>query len=109
MFRICCTETMNDRARIFWINGSAGTGKTTIASTVADICTARGILGASFFCSRDDAECSNPNLIFTTIAVQLGQYCPAFAAEIARVREQKPDIGYSSVSYQLKQLIVNPL
>src|SRR5258705_13071070 len=47
--------------RMFWINGSAGTGKTTIAYTVAEACRKRGILGASFFCSRDYAERSNPN------------------------------------------------
>jgi len=42
-----------DTARIFWINGpgSAGTGKSTIAYTVAQRCRERGILGASFFCS----------------------------------------------------------
>ncbi|KAJ7754277.1 hypothetical protein B0H14DRAFT_418477 [Mycena olivaceomarginata] len=52
---------------IFWINGSAGTGKTTIAYTVCKLCHAydasRGVLGASFFCSRDDVKCSSLGLI----------------------------------------------
>jgi hypothetical protein len=47
---------------IFWINGSAGTGKTTIAYTIARDCRTHGMLGAGFFCSRDDADCSNPGL-----------------------------------------------
>lgn len=71
---ITVTEATAENSRIFWINGSAGTGKTTIASTIAKACRIRGTLGASFFCSRDDVECSNPNLIFTTIAYQLGQF-----------------------------------
>jgi NACHT domain len=95
--------------RIFWINGSAGTGKTTIACTVAEACRTSGILGASFFCSRDDAECSNPSLIFTTIAYQLGQFCPSYGMEVARVLKSRPDIGYASVPYQLEELLLRPL
>jgi hypothetical protein len=94
---------------IFWINGSAGTGKTTIAYTVAEECRMRGILGASFFCSRDYAERSNPNLIFTTVAHQLGQFSPDFRAELTRVVQSNPDIVYSSPHYQLEELIVKPL
>jgi WD40 repeat protein len=67
------------------------------------------VLGASFFCSRDDAECSNPGLIFTTIAYQLGQSHPLYAAEVTRALKSDPTIGYSSVPYQLEQLIVKPL
>jgi NACHT domain len=96
-------------SRIFWINGSAGTGKTTIAYTVAKACNEKKILGASFFCSRDDAACSNPNLIFTTIAYQLGYFCHSFGNEVIRVLKSQPDIGYSDLSYQLEQLIINPL
>jgi hypothetical protein len=97
------------KSRIFWINGSAGTGKTTISFTVAEECRKRGILGASFFCSRDDAECSNPGLIFTTIAYQLGIFSPVFKDEVSRAVASNPGIGYANIPYQLEQLIVNPL
>ena len=36
---------------IFWLNGSAGAGKSTIARTIAEMSFANGKLGASFFCS----------------------------------------------------------
>jgi hypothetical protein len=94
---------------IFWINGAAGTGKTTIVYTIAKACKTLGILGASFFCSRDDADCSNPSLIFTSIAYQLGNFSPLFRAEVTRAMKSNPNIGNSSVPYQLEQLIVNPL
>ena len=96
-------------SRIFWINGSAGTGKTTIAYTVARTCKDRGILGASFFCSRDNADCSNPKLIITTIAYQLGQFFPPFKDEVTAVLKSHREIGSSDLSYQLKELIVEPL
>ena len=81
----------------------------TIAYTVAESCSNHGILGASFFCSRDYADRSNPNLIFTTIAHQLGLFSPPFKVELARALQSNPDIIYSSVPYQLERLIMQPL
>ena len=95
-------------SRIFWINGSAGTGKTTIANTVARTCKKRGILGASFFCSREE-DYSTPKLLFTTIAYQLGQFFPPFKDEVSAVLKSNHEIGYSDPSYQLQELIVGPL
>jgi hypothetical protein len=95
-----------ESTRIFWIDCSAGTG---IACTVAEACRTRGILGVSFFCSRDDAECSNPNIIFATIAYQLGQFCPSYGIEVVRVLKSRPDIGYASVPYQLEELLIRLL
>ena len=55
------------------MNGLAGTGKSTIAQTIAERAFADGELGASFFCSRDFGDRSNLQLIFPTIAVQLAR------------------------------------
>ncbi|KAJ7080253.1 WD40-repeat-containing domain protein [Mycena epipterygia] len=96
---------------VFWINGSAGTGKSTIAATVAHGCSEMkpSALGASFFCSRDDADCSNLSLLFPTIAYQLAQFHAGFATQVALVRKRIPDIGYTYPEYQLTKLIVEPL
>ena len=37
--------------RLFWLDGLAGIGKSTIAQTFAEITFGEGRLGASFFCS----------------------------------------------------------
>jgi hypothetical protein len=103
------TAGSEKRSCIFWINGLAGSGKTTIAFTIAQRCQNQGILGASFFCSRENADCSNLKLVFTTVAYQLGQFCPEFKDELSRVLKSDPDIVYSSVSYQLEKLLVEPL
>jgi hypothetical protein len=105
---ITSSGTVDDSC-IFWINGSAGTGKTTIAFTVAEACKKSNVLGASFFCSRDDAECSNPHLIFPTIAYQLGIYNSLFREQVAEVLRSQPDICSADLSFQLEELIVNPL
>ena len=57
--------------RVFWLNGLAGTGKSTIAQTFAETTFADGKLGASFFCSRDFKNHSNLQAIFPTLAFQL--------------------------------------
>ncbi|TFY80089.1 hypothetical protein EWM64_g3920 [Hericium alpestre] len=95
--------------RVLWLDGPAGTGKSTIAQTTAAWCDAVGYLGASFFCARDLDECSNVQLVFPTIAYQLGLYSVDFRDRVADVLRADPDIQDSSVSRQLQKLIVEPL
>jgi hypothetical protein len=55
---------------VFWLNGLAGTGKSTIAQTFAEITFAEGKLGASFFCSRGFEDRSNLRAIFLMLVFQ---------------------------------------
>ena len=48
-------------------------------------------------------------MIFPTIAYQLGLFFHPFEVETTRALKANPDIGYSSVPYQLEELIVKPL
>lgn len=41
---------------VFWLNGMAGTGKSTISRTVAHAFAGAGHLGASFFFKRGEAD-----------------------------------------------------
>jgi len=61
---------------VFWLNGLAGTGKSTIAQTITEHIFADGVLGASFFCSRDFEDRSNLHFIFPTLAFQLAHKYP---------------------------------
>ena len=98
-------------ARVFWINGpgSAGTGKSTIAYTVSKHLDACRKLGASFFCSRDNADCSNPKLIFPTVAYQLGQFYAPFRQQLSAVFQADPDVAHLVVPRQIEKLLVKPL
>jgi hypothetical protein len=98
-----------DNAPVFWINGQAGTGKTTLAYTFAVHCKSREIPVTSFFCSRDFAERSNPNLIFTSIALQLGQAFPSFRDQLTEVLWLNPHLASASIPFQLEELIIKPL
>src|SRR6266404_5170147 len=99
----------NQHGQIFWLDGVAGTGKSTIAQTVADRFNRSHQLGASFFCSRDDAECSNVGLVFPTIAYQLSLFNPSFQSHLSELIDRDPDVQYALASMQLENLVINPL
>ena len=94
---------------VFWLNGLAGTGKSTIAQTFAETTFADGKLGASFFCSRDFEDRSNLQVIFPTLAFQLACQYPAFRKELLRVLKGCPDVRHESLCLQMEKLLVGPL
>jgi len=94
--------------RVFWLNGLAGTGKSTIAQTFAEMCFADGKLGASFFCSRDFDDRSNLRSIFPTLAFQLAYRYPGFRRELLPVLMENPDVGRETLCSQMEKLIVGP-
>ena len=95
--------------RVFWLNGLAGTGKSTIAQTFAGKTFADGKLGASFFCSRDFEDRSNLQMIFPTLAFQLACRYLAFRKELLRALKERPDVGHESLCSQMEKLLVGPL
>ena len=95
--------------RVFWLNGLAGTGKSTIAQTFAEMSFADGKLGASFFCSRDFDDRSNLRTIFPTLAFQLAHRYPNFRQELLPVLTSSPDAGKETLCSQMEKLIVGPL
>ena len=101
--------TGEQEQNVFWLNGLAGTGKSTIAQTVAETAFADGKIGASFFCSRDFADRSNLQAIFPTLAFQLAYQYPQFRKELLRVLKARPDVGRGSLCSQMEMLVVRPL
>jgi len=94
---------------VFWLNGLAGTGKSTIAQTFAEIGFADGKLGASFFCSRDFEDRSNLQAIFPTLAFQLAYRYLPFRERLLRVLRSNPGVGRESLCSQMEKIIVGPL
>ena len=98
-----------DENPVFWLNGLAGTGKSTIAQTIAERLFAEGNLGAPFFCSRDFEDRSNLQFIFPTLAFQLAHKYPDFRSHIVSILRSNPDIAHESLSSQMQKLIAEPL
>ena len=95
--------------QIFWLNGLAGTGKSTIAQTFAEMSFADGKLGASFFCSRDYEDRRNLKAIFPTLAFQLAHRYPQFRKQLLQVLKVNHDVERESLRSQLEKIIVGPL
>jgi hypothetical protein len=94
---------------VFWLNGLAGTGKSTIAQSFADTVANDGSLGASFFCSRDYLDRRELKNIFPTIAYQLARRFPHFRSHIVRIIKEDPILAHTSLISQLENLLVKPL
>lgn len=96
--------------QIFFLNGIAGVGKTTIASTVAEKAHLEGLLGADFFFSRQgEADLRDPAKVFPTIAYQLALFDPEFGQKIIASLEKHPKAPYEGLKQQLDHLIIKPL
>ncbi|KAL0947592.1 hypothetical protein HGRIS_013681 [Hohenbuehelia grisea] len=91
--------------QVFWLKGALGSGKTTIAYTVAQLAYESKVLGANFFFSRFDETLRNPRLLFPTIAFQLAQYHPAFKRAIAGAIGADPDISHRQPAHQFDTLL----
>ena len=94
---------------VYWLNGLAGTGKSTIAQTIAGRIFVDGRLGASFFCSRDFKDRRNLRYIFPTLAFQLAHKYPGFRSILVPLLQSSPDIVHDSLYNQMETLIVEPL
>ncbi|KAE8422921.1 hypothetical protein BDV36DRAFT_244323 [Aspergillus pseudocaelatus] len=94
---------------IFWLNGMAGTGKSTIARTVAQSLREMGLLGASFFFKKGEADRGNAKRLISTLTKQLitsqRQLVPGIVAAI----QSDPDIASKTLGQQFDKLLLQPL
>jgi AAA ATPase domain len=98
-----------DEQCIFWLSGLAGTGKSTIARTVARRYLEEERLGASFFFSKGGGDISHAGKFFTSVAVQLANNIPSLRPYIYAAITKRKDIASQSFRDQWSQLILRPL
>lgn len=94
---------------IFWLNGMAGTGKSTISRTVAKSLKDTNQLGASFFFKRGEGDRGNAKKFFPTLARQLMLLIPGLRSGVRRALHDDPDIGTKSLREQFEKLLLQPL
>ncbi|KAM0347540.1 hypothetical protein ACHAP4_011340, partial [Fusarium culmorum] len=94
---------------IFWLNGMAGTGKSTISRTVAQARSKRGDLGASFFFKKGEMDRGNVNKLMSTLAHQLALSIPGVASLVKTALDINSAIVGKSMQEQFDKLIQEPL
>jgi NACHT domain len=98
-----------DERCIFWLNGLAGTGKSTISRTVARTSFNKQRLGASFFFSRGGGDTGNANKFVTSITWQLADNIPSLDQYIRDAIKERRSIANQSLRDQWQELVLRPL
>lgn len=99
----------HDAKAVYWLNGMAGTGKSTISRTLANIFAKRGSLGASFFFKRGEGDRGTITKFFSTIASQLIQQVPETVTYIQNTIDTDPNIIGKAMREQFEKLVLDPL
>jgi hypothetical protein len=94
---------------IYWLNGIAGTGKSTVSRTLAKSFRETKLLGASFFFKRGEGDRGNARRLFPTITGQLVNSIPQLIPGVRKAIEDDPGISGKSLKEQFDKLILQPL
>ena len=98
-----------DSPRIFWLDGMAGTGKSTIALSFSQLLHKNGLLGGSFFCSRQGSvELSNIRRIIPTLTRDMARISAPFEEALVSALDTNNDVADHSLSAQFATLMVEP-
>jgi hypothetical protein len=95
--------------RLLWLKGLAGSGKSTLSTTIAHALQERGRLGAFVFFSRDVEERNQPANVIRTLAYQLASFSPVIRTAIAQAIDTTPRITQSALRFQFTKLLIEPL
>jgi NACHT domain len=98
-----------DERCIFWLNGLAGTGKSTVARTVAREYFDQKRLAASFFFSRGGRDVGHAGMFVTSIAWQMASNIPHLQHHIHNAFTEHRNITSQSLRDQWQQLVLYPL
>ncbi|KAJ4005466.1 hypothetical protein NW766_011014 [Fusarium irregulare] len=111
-----------DSDPIFWLAGMAGTGKSTIAATVANCLhnrkqffnsdeklDSRTFLGATFFLSHEDPERNTVKYVFPTIARTMAERFPDIGQYISQSIYRDTTVGTARFAEQMERLLIEPL
>lgn len=98
-----------DGQNVFWLKGVAGSGKSTIAHTVAHVLHERGALASSFFLDRNDPSRNTLKAVCTTFAQDIAARHPAMATDICEALESDPSLPSAPFPRQFEAFIAGPL
>ncbi|QRV84492.1 WD repeat-containing protein [Ceratobasidium sp. AG-Ba] len=106
-FRVWRDDAQGEK--IFWLNGMAGTGKTTVSYSLCQQLESETRLAANFFCSRLLSNCHRVELIIPTLAYQFASFSPTFRRALSELLKSHPTAATGPISEQLSKLLIEPL
>ncbi|KAI5116196.1 hypothetical protein M0805_004482 [Coniferiporia weirii] len=101
-------EWVDSDSKLFWLHGVAGSGKSSIANSVAHMFEEH--LFGCFFCKRDDPECRSQRKVFPTLAYHFSKWHKKYRSDILSIIEGKDEPKLSQgLQWQFDLLIKQPL
>lgn len=94
---------------IFWLQGMAGTGKSTISRAVARFLKDSNSLGASFFFKRGEEDRWNAKKLIPTLTNQLILQIPELRHGVQKALDLDPYIASKVLREQFERLLHQPL
>lgn len=98
-----------DRQAVFWLQGMAGTGKSTVSRTVARWLDDEGLLGGSFFFKKGGTDRADAKRLFTTLTKQIMERLPHLQQPVKKAIKDSGDIGSCIIQEQFNELLWEPL
>ncbi|KAG9091526.1 hypothetical protein FS749_016473 [Ceratobasidium sp. UAMH 11750] len=95
--------------KVYWLSGTSGSGKTTIAYSLCEYLENSGRPAASFFCSRDLPDCRDVRRILPNVAYQLARLSRPLRRAISNSLERDPEVCSQPIKNQFERLIAMPL
>jgi hypothetical protein len=102
------TTPSKDR-NVLWLHGLAGSGKSTISTTIAEYFREINRLAAFIFFDRNDPKSSRPSTVIHTLAYKLAHYNPAIQTAISESIERNSGVTEAPLRVQFAKLLLEPL
>ncbi|KAJ3128367.1 hypothetical protein HK098_004614 [Nowakowskiella sp. JEL0407] len=100
----------SDSDRVYWITGSAGSGKSVVSAVVSARLQKIGRLGGYFSFSYNNVNRNTPIRLIATLSYQLSKQFPEFARSVERVLKSEDSfLERASVYHSFDKLILEPL
>ncbi|KAJ7727488.1 hypothetical protein B0H16DRAFT_1778683 [Mycena metata] len=94
---------------ILWLSGVAGSGKSSVATTLSQHLREADRLGAFLFFTRNNLANSNPTAVLHTITYRLAQFNAHIRDALCTVIAQKREILEAPIHHQFEALLRGPL
>ncbi|KAJ7675404.1 hypothetical protein B0H14DRAFT_992184 [Mycena olivaceomarginata] len=101
--------TRPSEARIVWLSGVAGSGKSTVATSVSEYFRGLGRLGTFLCFTRDDVVGSDPTLVLHAIAFGLAKAHPHIERAICTALSRDSNLVDAPIAKQFQELLLGPL
>jgi NACHT domain len=102
-------KDLDRQTRFLWLYGPAGTGKSAIEQTIAELCDKLNLLAASFFFSRSIGGRNEKTFLITTIVDQLIVSIPEIREHVGNALYNNPSLPTRSLEAQMDALVVKTL